>query len=211
MKLAVLSESSADEAALRILVDGLLASPADAVDLNQFASRSGWTSRLQILPIVIKHLHYHTDADALVFVVDSDLSAPHTATHDDPNGRDARCRLCAIRAIIEQTRGQLRPRSGHAALKIGAGLAIPCFEAWLRCGIDPHVTEATWTVALASRQFPFDQKRLKIDVYGTDTPNLALAISRMSAEASRLLKCLDRLEREFPNGFGSLAREIQSW
>ncbi|MCI0680692.1 MAG: hypothetical protein L0Y71_01195 [Gemmataceae bacterium] len=197
--------------ALRILVDGLLGAPATAINLNQFASRTGWASRLNILPVVIKHLHYQTDADALAFVIDSDFEALHSPAHDAPNSSDPRCRYCTARKTIEQTRASLRTVPGRAPLNIGIGLAVPCFEAWLRCGVDPHVTEAAWSVALASRQFPYDQKRLKIAVYGTDTPHLALATTRMTDEARRLVSCLDRLEREFPNGFGLLACEVRSW
>jgi hypothetical protein len=53
MKLAVLSESSADEAAIRILVDGLLGAATEPVGVNKFASRTGWQQRLQILSAVV--------------------------------------------------------------------------------------------------------------------------------------------------------------
>jgi hypothetical protein len=91
VKIAVLAESSADEAAIRILIDGILEVPAEIADLTPRAR--GWSSVSTILPSVIKSLHYRTDTDGLVAVVDSDLSPPHTDRHDEPGNSEARCRL----------------------------------------------------------------------------------------------------------------------
>ena len=63
--------------------------------------------------------------------------------------------------------------TGRQPLRIAVGLAIPCIEAWYRCGIDATVTEANWLVALRERQFPYDNSRLKALVYGSDRVSLA--------------------------------------
>ena len=80
MKLAILSESPADEAAVRVLVEGVLKEPIVRVE-PQLRAR-GWPNVAQLLPAVIRHLHFNTDADALVVTVDSDDSIVNTAEHD---------------------------------------------------------------------------------------------------------------------------------
>ena len=71
MKVAILSESPADEAAIRILIDGIIGGPTQPADMPPIRTR-GVSGVFTILPTVLKHLHYRTDADALVIVVDSD-------------------------------------------------------------------------------------------------------------------------------------------
>ena len=69
MKVAILSESPADEAALRELVAGVL---GDGVHFTAPGLRArGWPQVGQLLPAVIRHLHFNTDADALVVVAGS--------------------------------------------------------------------------------------------------------------------------------------------
>ena len=38
-----------------------------------------------------------------------------------------------------------------------------------------------------------------------------MSIARATGEASRLIQILDDFERCFPDGFGSLARDIRNW
>jgi hypothetical protein len=71
MRVAILSESEYDERAVRILIEGILGSSTETVPVKPVA-RDGWSSVRIILPAVIRHLHYNTDAEALVVVVDSD-------------------------------------------------------------------------------------------------------------------------------------------
>jgi hypothetical protein len=164
MKLAVLCESSADEAALRILVDGILGQPTQAVALDQFRTRRGWTSVRADLPTVLRQVHYHTDADGLAVVLDSDRSPPHDVAHEAPNKSDPHCRLCSLKAITVRTQSQLRPVANRSPVKVAIGMAVPTVEAWFRCGVDPQVTEAAWKVALASvlvRRPPAEASRLR--------------------------------------------------
>ena len=76
MKVAVLSESPADEAAIRILVEGLLGRTIEPPPMPPIRSR-GHDAVVASLPTVLKHLHYRTDAEALVVVLDSDRSPVH--------------------------------------------------------------------------------------------------------------------------------------
>jgi len=105
----------------------------------------------------------------------------------------------------------LRPVPGRTSINVAIGLAVPTLEAWFRCGLDPHVTEAVWVQALQSGKYPYDGKRLKQAVYGTDRPPPALEMQRMTEEASRLVQILDELEKWFPDGFGALARAVRGW
>src|SRR5438552_1469681 len=105
MKVAVLSESSADEAAIRILAEKILRQSTTPIS---FPLRSrGWPSVRQVLPTVIKHLHYRTDAEALILLVDSNHQPPHFIAHENPGGANDQCRLCQLRKMISQIETEL--------------------------------------------------------------------------------------------------------
>lgn len=210
MKVAVLSESPADEAAIRILIDGIPGRPTQSADMPPIRAR-GVSSVFTILPTVLKHLHYRTDADALVVVVDSDRTPVHKPEHEQEGGADERCRLCKIRQIVGSVLGQLRPVQGRTRIEVAVGIAVPAVEAWYRCGLDPHVTEAAWIAGLPSGPFPYTTRSLKEDVYETSRPSLDLETRRATEEAQRLAQDLQLLEQCFPTGFGALAREVRSW
>ena len=207
MKLVVLSESPEDEAAIRILVDAILGIQTDHV-APPFLRTRGWSPLLNVLPGILKQLHYHSDAEALVVIVDSDDSAPHQQTHSSPDA--ANCRLCRLRSLADQVQSRLTEVPDRAPLKTGFGLAVPSLEAWLRCGVDPHAIEATLMQKqdAGSRAF---RRQLKRDVYGTDRPSQQIRMARAVEEAQRLVQMLDEFERCFPDGFGSFARDVRSW
>ena len=210
MKLAVLSESSADEAAVRILTEGVLGRQTTSISGPPIRAR-GWPSVREVLPSLVKHLHYQTDAEGLILVVDSNHSPIHQPPHDLPAGADKACRYCQLSVIVDQVQSGLRSVHGRAALKIAIGLAVPCIEAWYLCGLDPHVSEAAWDRSLLSRQVPYSGKELKRRVYGTDRPSLSLETDRARAEAQRLAHNCEILESTFPSGFGALAGRLHSW
>jgi len=210
MKVAILSESPADEAAIRILVDGLLGTKTGSVSHAGLRSR-GWPSVRQVLPAVLLQLHYHTDADGFVLVVDSNGTPPHEADHEFPGKTDPKCRLCELRRIAQEILGKARPRQASAPLKTAIGLAIPSIEAWLRCDSDPHVSEAAWHNGMNSGQLPYSTAQLKKDLYGTDRPSLAHETKAMTEAASRLASKLSVLETRFPRGFGAFVRDLRSW
>ena len=209
MKVAILGESPADEAAIRILVDQILGQPTESVALN--LRTRGWPSVRDVLPPVLRQLHYHSDAEAFVVIADSNSSPVHQPKHDQPGPALETCRLCQLRKVVAECRAHLRPVTGRPPLKTAIGLAVPAIEAWWRCGHDPHVTEATWIQGVQAGREPYSRNALKTAVYGTDRPSLALARSRMVDEARRLAGDLSGLAGAFPTGFGALARDLRGW
>lgn len=209
MKVAILSESSADEAALRMLIDAVLNQQTEPIDLR--LRGRGWPSVRDILPAVIRQLHYHTDAEALVLVVDSDDSSIHQAAHEQPGGADHACRLCELLSIVARTRQSLRAIPGRDPLRISIGLAVPEIEAWYLCGNDPRGSEAAWSQRNFSTRGSVIRNQLKQTVYGTDRPSITLMTSQATKEAQRLAQNLNLLEQHFPGGFGTLVRSLKTW
>lgn len=207
-RVALLSESPADEAALRVLV-GFVLGPFQLVPPALRAR--GWPSVEQVLPAVLRHLHFHTDADGLVVVVDSDDSVVHDATHEVPGYHHPVCRLCRLRAVFRRTLRNLPPARGRTRVLRAVGLAVPAIEAWLLCGRDPAVTEAAWQEGQARGRPPYTRLELKVRAYGTDRPGLPLQTRRAVEEVSRHRGDIRRLENDFPHGFGALARDLRDW
>lgn len=209
MKLAVLSESPADEAALRVLVGYVLGEPLQVVTPSLRAR--GWPSVEQVLPPILRHLHFNTDAQGLVVVVDSDDSPVHTAEHEAPGYHHPLCRICRLRAVFRRTLKNLPPAHGRAGPLRAVGLAVPAIEAWLLCGRDEAVTEEAWVRGQGKGVLPYTRSELKARVYGTTRPSLPLEIERAVAEVSRHRGDVRRLEFDFPQGFGALARDLRAW
>lgn len=214
MKVAFLSESSADESALHILVEALLGRPIEPVVPHDFQVRQGWTHVKSVIrPLIIK-LHFSTDAEALVIVVDSDGFPVHIAAHELPNAADEGCRVCQLLRIVEETQRTLERRPRFAPnlipMKIAVGLAVPAIEAWYLCGCDPEATEAGLTQRQDAKS-PDLRKELKRRVYGTDRASLSEMEKCAIREAQRLAQDIVHLEQCFQNGFGKLARDIRGW
>ena len=142
MKVALLSESPADEAALRVLVEAVLAESFTLVRPGLRAR--GWPNVAQVLPAVLRHLHFNTETEALVVVVDSDDSVVHTAEHEAPGYFHPHCRLCQLRSIFHRTQRRFPALHGRDRVLRGVGIAVPAIEAWYLCGQDPQVTELAW-------------------------------------------------------------------
>lgn len=220
MKLAVLSESSADEAAIRILVNGILGTETETIALEVFRPRRGFDTVLRNIPQILSHLYYQTETDALAVVLDSDRPPIHQAAHAEPGKVDADCRYCTLQKKITETEGKLgigpgQPgkRPDRKPVKIAIGLAVPQIEAWLLCGKDRQVSEATWLVGLKSGNYPYTSAELKRKVYGKDRYTLEEEAVCMVREAQRLVtdKLADLEEKWFPCGFGTFAQTIRAW
>lgn len=208
-KLGILSESPADEAALRILLEALL---GEAVAVVQPPLRArGWPNVVQVLPAVLRHLQFQTDADGLVVVVDSDDTSLHDGDHADPDRFHPLCRLCLLELAIRRTRKHWRLPPGRAPMHTAAGLAVPAIEAWYLCGRDGEVGEERWREAQRRNELLYTRRDLKWRVYGTPRPPLPLEIRRAMDEARRLARDLAELERNFPTGFGNLAAAVRRW
>lgn len=209
MRLAILSESPADEAAVRVWAGAVLGEPCTVVAPALRAR--GWPNVEQVLPAVARHLHFHTDAAGLVIVVDSDDSPVHTAAHEAPGYHHPLCRICRLRAVFRRATRKLPPARGRAGVLRAVGLAVPAIEAWLLCGRAEGVTEAAWVEGQASGRLPYTRRDLKWRVYGTTRPSLAWECERAVAAARRHGDDTRRLEHDFPQGFGVLARDLRSW
>jgi hypothetical protein len=210
MKAAILSESSADEAAIRILLEGILSAKTQGIPSLPLRSQ-GWPSVIRVLPTILKYLHYQTDVESLVVIVDSDDSPIHQSEHDKVGGEDAQCRLCQLRNVVSLETSRLRAVIGRSPVKTALGLAVPAIEAWYLCGLNPHVNEATWNRRLHSEQITYTRRTLKKDVYGTERPTIEIELNHATKAASRLASDLSLLEQLFPNGFGALARDVRNW
>lgn len=209
MKVVVLSESSADEAAIRILINGILGGETQDAPSPPLRSR-GWPYVLKVLPTVIRFLHYQTDAEALVVIADSDDSPLHQSSHDRPGGEERGCRLCQLRNVFRETK--LGPVPGRSELKSAVGLAVPAIEAWYLSGLDPHVSEATWARKLGqAERITYTRKALKKRAYGTERPTLEIMTRHAVAAATRLVNDLSEVERLFPDGFGSFVNDVRNW
>lgn len=208
MKVAVLSESPADEAALRVLIETVLQRRIEPVQSGLRAR--GWPNVAQILPSVIRHLHFNTSADGLVVVVDADDSVVHTAAHDAPGYFHPQCRMCELRAVFRQTAKKLPPAHGRSRVLRGVGVAVPAIEAWYLCGRDSQVNELAWIEGQESGHAPFTRSQLKWRVYGTDRPSLPHETACALHEVERHRTDLRRLEGDFPS-FAALANELKSW
>lgn len=209
MKVAILSESPADEAAIRVLVEGVLGARLDQVQAGLRAR--GWPNVAQILAPIIRHLHFNTEADGLVVVVDSDDSVVHTDEHEAPEFYHPLCRMCQLRGIFRRTVKKLRPVHGRAQLLRCVGVAVPAVEAWYLCGKDDDVTETAWTGGQAKGIAPYTRRELKRRVYGTERPSLPWETERALQEVRRHRGDMRRLEYDFPIGFGLLARDLREW
>lgn len=205
MKIAVVSESSADEAAVKILVDAIVGSESEIVALR--TRPNGWPQVLNLLPNIISSLHYATNVDALVVVVDSDESPVHQDSHQPLGAENSQCRLCLLRTAVESGLARVRPLPNRPNMKTALGLAVPAIEAWYRCGVNSHVNEVAWNRKLLGQDVSYDKRSLKMEAYGSYQPNRSAAIEA----AQRLASNLELLERLFPNGFGTLLRDVRSW
>ena len=158
---------------------------------------------------MFRGLHYNSDAQALVVVIDCDDTELHELTHDPIVATG--CRLCRARQIIAQARKQLRPVLGKPELKVAIGLTVPAIEAWYLVGKNHEVGEAAWRAALKDGRRLFTRPQLKNLVYGTDRPSLEYETECAVREARRIAANVQQIESAFPAGFGSMATDIRSW
>ncbi|MEZ5278169.1 MAG: hypothetical protein R3F07_17440 [Opitutaceae bacterium] len=209
MKVGFLSESPADEAAICILVEAVLGRPIRRVHPPLRAR--GWPNVKQILPAVLRHLQFRTDARGLVVVVDSDDSPIHDDDHEDPSRFSPECRLCQLEQVIRQTTRRWHLPRGMKPLLVATGLAVPAVEGWYLCGRDREVGEADWRAHLGTGNEPYTRRDLKHRTYGTTRPSLRRETDQAVEDAKRLAHEIGRLEADFPVGFGNLAREVGLW
>lgn len=206
MKIAVVSESPADEAAIKILVDAIVGEETELVSATRLRP-GGWPHVLSLLPSIVKALHYQTDADGMAVVVDSDNSPVHVLSHQS----DPECRVCLLPVCVGTSLLRVSPVANRAALRTAIGLAVPAIEAWYRCGLDPHVNEARWIGKLSGEKINYTKQSLKVDVYGSSQPGLEAETTDAVLAARRLADHIDQLEQLFPGGFGCFLADVRNW
>jgi hypothetical protein len=216
MKLAIFSESTADESAIRILVEALLGKQTQQIDLS-LRRRAGCSYVFDNISSVIRSLHYATDTEGLVVVVDSDSTPLHTEEHEKPDAANLKCRVCRLENRILEVQKNLAPVANRNPLKVAIGLAVPAIEAWYLCGNDAQCTEAILTKRKDAGTFSL-KKEMKRKVYNPDVtlqafqlPSLSIQTEFAIAEAKRLADDINQLKTFFPNGFGKLVRDIANW
>lgn len=211
MKIAFFSESIADEAALRILVAGILGERIEETNLpNRLQYRS--SSHLdKDLPAVISAVHYNSDAEALIVVSDSDDTPVHIQEHEKTENE--KCRLCRLRKAAADKLSKLKAIEGKGILKVAIGVPVPAIEAWYLLGKNPRLYEVAWVRKQNGENIAYDRIILKNETYGTSRPSIDLETTCAVREARRIIKndLLKDLKKAFPYGFGSLINEIQSW
>jgi len=210
MKIAVVSESPADEAAIKILVDAIVGHETELVSAPRLRP-GGWPHVLNLLPSITKALHYHTDADGIAVVVDSDSSPIHLPHHPANQECNSECRLCRLRSCLGISLIRVSPVPNRVALRTAVGLAVPAIEAWYRCGVDPHVNEARWMGSLSGERINYSKRSLKEDVYGSHQPSLQTETTAAVFAAKRLAHNMDQLSQLFPSGFGCLLADLRGW
>ena len=211
MKVAIVSESVADETALATLVAPLISGPLSLVSYR-VRKHGGWTTLMQALPNIVCSVYYATDAEGIIFVLDSDDAPIHNDQHNSSDPQNAECRICQVEQTVAMALRRLHNRPVGAALQIAVGLAIPAIEAWFLCGVDHQVSEASWINARRQNTIPYSRPDLKRRLYGTDRPSLDQETAAMVREANRLAAGqIQLLEQNFPLGFGLLATELRSW
>ena len=202
MRVAILSESAADEAALRILVDAVLGVKTFPIEKPSVAMTSIHGVR-KTLRTVIQVLHHKSDAEGLVVVVDSNHSSLEATTGEN--------RLREFGDLIAKTRAGLGARSGRPALLIAHGVASPALEGWLLCKRDGQITEAAWEKGLRDKREPYTKLALKRRLLEADYTSSELRWQKMTEAATEVAADIAHLETQFPNGFGSMARQLREW
>jgi hypothetical protein len=208
MKVAILSESPSDEAVLQALIPAIVGAPFERVAGPSLRSR-GWPSVQGVLPVVVRHLYFQTNAEALAVLVDTDESPLHQPAHNPPAMPE--CRYCLLSTLIDRELRRLPTVPGRGRLKTALGVAVPSIEAWLRCGRDATVSEAAWVNGARQNHRPYTTNLLKRAAYGTDRPSLELSTRVCEEEGARLSRTIPTLLTAFPIGFGVMHGQIVGW
>jgi hypothetical protein len=119
--------------------------------------------------------------------------------------------LREFQELVQRCRQQLRNVPGRVPLKIANGVAAPAIEEWWFCKSNPQISEAAWENGLALKREPYSRLELKKQLYDSDYHSLELMTRKMTEAAQVIAGDLPALERAFPEGFGTLAKELRSW
>ena len=107
MKVGYYCEPPADQAAMTIFAEGILGYRPEPINMDLEAHSV--PSFFSALDGVFRGVHYNSDADGLVIVVDSDNTELHNSDHDKPGAGEESCRFCRARKIIARARFVKQP------------------------------------------------------------------------------------------------------
>jgi hypothetical protein len=212
MKIAFFGESKSDDVTVKKIVERILNDEVEETDIRKrliFRSSSHLDRNLDV---VIRSIHFSSDAEFLVICSDSDDFPVHIAEHDKKENE--KCRLCSLRKAVKRSLAKLSNVPNKRMLKVAIGVPVPALEAWLLFKTNPQVSENTWIKKLAGEKgIKYDRKTLKRELYGGEhiSEDKRIEISLKAVERIAENNLLDDLETAFPLGFGSLSNEVKSW
>jgi hypothetical protein len=195
MKVSILSESEVDEAGIRILAEAVLGVALTVIDPVRVRAR-GFPAAMKRIPSTYKSLHWNSDADGLIIVVDSDESPIHEPSHESSGFNDPDCRWCQIGRTISEIQSQISQRP-NGPLRVAIGLAVPAIEAWYLCGRDIHCTEGHFSREPSNALYEI-RRDLKRKAYGAHPAPHELMKQKAMEECNRVAKILPLWSRTFP-------------
>src|SRR5260370_17261276 len=108
---------------MAVFTEGILGEPPEPINMDLEAhSVPGF---FRSLDGVYRGVHYNSDADGLIVVVDSDDAVLHSDAHDALGAAEDRCRYCQIRKIIQRAGNQFKPRQLSPNLKVPLCAPVP--------------------------------------------------------------------------------------
>lgn len=211
MKVAFFSESKADETVLKHFVEELSEEGLEEKDIRKNLQFRSSSSVIKYLPVVIRSVHYNSDAEFLVVSSDSDDTPVHIAQHKTI--KNEQCHLCCLQIIAQKSLAELQESPGKQMLKVAIGVPVPAIEAWLLFGKNPHVSEHYWIRFQNGEKITYDRKKLKTELYGGEHVPEAQRIEISIKAIQRIVEnqLLEGLEKEFPQGFGTMADKVRNW
>lgn len=198
MRLAFISESPSDEAALHAFCEALLACSIEVV-APEVAVRRGWPALKTTLGPALRSLRYRATLDLAIVVVDSDGRELHgdASTNRRKELAEIVRRACAGGA------------AGARPFRCALGLAAPCIEAWWLAPSQPEINEARW-LNRKTETCSYNKQDLKRRLYGTDRPGLPCQTNIMSGAATAAAFHADYLAARFPLGFSPLLQALRA-
>lgn len=211
MKVAFFSESKADETVLKHFVEEISLEELEEKDIRKNLQFRSSSHLVKNLPVVIRSVHYGSDAEFLVISSDSDDTPVHLVQHETTENEE--CHLCLLGNIVRKSLAELQEFEGKQKLQIAIGVPVPAIEAWLLFGLNPQVSENTWIRKQNGEKITYDRKKLKTELYGGEHVPEAQRIEISIKAIQRIIEnqLLEGLEKEFPQGFGKMADKVRNW
>jgi hypothetical protein len=201
MKISVLAESGNDAGIMAELATEVLGGPVELIDPH--FEMSGWNMIPSVLPAVIKHLHFRSEADGLIILADSNHSSLLPGA---PKNRREELSILAAKTVEG-----LGVRHGRPRIRVAVAVAAPALEAWLLFHRYSEINESAWERGLVEKNDPYTKTLLKQRLYSVQRPSRDVMAMRRLEAAKEVKSRIHELRSRFPNGFGSFFEDILSW